>query len=241
MDRQSDDKTLQRYARLAGLMYVFTNAVAIFAHTTAGGYVVRNDPAATAANINASLSMFRLTIAGELVTIVGTIAIFLSLYVVLREVNRNLALLAAFWRLAENCILGAMVFLTLTAVEFASSGPYMAGADSNQLQVLMYGLLRVHQWGFQVGFLFLGLGSLVFSYLWFRSGFIPRWIAAWGMFASAIMAIVALVVVVYPPFYGMVTMAYMAPMGLYEIGLGFWLLIRGIRLPAADVTATQTG
>ena len=55
MDRTSDDRSLQRYAKLAGLMYVLTNAVAIFAQSTGSGYIVRNDPAATATNINASL------------------------------------------------------------------------------------------------------------------------------------------------------------------------------------------
>ena len=42
------------------------------------------------------------------------------------------------------------------------------------------------------------------------------------------MAVVALIVIVHPPFYGMVTMAYMLPMGVYEIGLGMWLLTRGL-------------
>lgn len=242
MHGRRDESTLQRYAKLAGLMYLLTNAAAIFAQFYGRGFIVRNDPAATAAAINEAPALFRLTVAAELFAVVGTIALFLGLYVVLRDVNRNLALLAAFWRLAENCILGAMAFLTFTAIELASNGPYTVGADAGQLQVMMYALIRVHQYGFQVGFLFLGLGSFVFSYLWFKSRYIPRLIAAWGMFASAIMAIVAVIIIVYPPFYGMVTMAYMFPMGLYEIGLGLWLVTRGIKIPptAADLRHAET-
>ena len=241
MTGRSDPKTLQRYAKLAGLMYLLTNAAATFAQLTSGRLIASQNPVATAENINASLALFRLTLAAELLTIVGTIALFLGLYVVLREINRNLALLATFWRLAENCILGGMTFLSFAAIEIVSGGRYMQDADMSQLQVLMYALLRVHLYGFQVGFLFLGLGSALFSYLWFKSGYIPRWIAVWGMAASAIMAVVALIVIVYPPFYGMVTMAYMAPMGLYEIGLGLWLLIRGIKIPdsAPEIPATN--
>jgi hypothetical protein len=231
---RSDERILRRYAKLAGLMYLLTNAAAIFAQQLSGRFIASNDPGATAGNITGSLSLFRLTLALELLTVAGTIALFVALYVVLREVNRNLALLAAFWRLAENCILAGMTFTTFAAVELISGRPYMQAADAEQLQVLMYALLRVHLYGFQVGFLFLGLGSAAFSYLWLKSGYIPRWIAAWGIFASLIMAVVALIVIVYPPFYGMVTMAYMAPMAIYEIGLGLWLLVRGIHIPAAE-------
>jgi hypothetical protein len=234
MTGPTDPKVLQRYAKLAGLMYLLTNAVAIFSHALSGRFLAGNDPAETAANIGGSLALFRLTLALELLTVAGTIALFLGLYVVLREINRNLALLAAFWRLAENCILAGMTFTVFTAVELIGDRPYLATADAGQLQVLMYAMLRVHLYGFQVGFLFLGLGSALFSYLWLRSGYIPRWIALWGIFASSIMAVVALIVIVHPPFYAMITMAYMAPMAIYEIGLGLWLLIRSLSLPAGD-------
>ena len=229
LDR-TEERRLQAYAKLAGLMYLLTNALAIFAHWSAGQFIASRDPAQTAANIKGATAGYRLTIAAELVTVAGTIALFLALYVVLRTVDRNLALLAAFWRLAENCVLAGMTFTSFVAVELISGGSYAAGADAGQLQVLMYALIRVHQYGFQVGFLFLGLGSALFSYLWLKSGYIPRLIAIWGIFASSVMAAVALVVIVYPPFFGMVTMAYMAPMAIYEIGLGIWLLTRGIRV-----------
>ena len=236
MTGPTDERVLRRYARLAGLMYLLTNAAAILAKTLSGAFLSTNNPAETAANISGSLSLFRLTLALELLTVAGTIALFLGLYVVLRDVNRNLALLAAFWRLAENCILAGTTFTVFTAVELIGSRPYLETADAGQMQVLMYALLRVHLYGFQVGFLFLGLGSALFSYLWLKSGYIPRWIALWGIIASSIMAIVAVIVIVHPPFYGMVTMAYMLPMGIYEIGLGLWLLIRGLSLPTAGRT-----
>jgi hypothetical protein len=82
--------------------------------------------------------------------------------------------------------------------------------------------------GFNVGFVFLGLGSTLFSYLWFQSRYIPRVIAAWGMFASSLMAIVTLAMMVFPALSAL-GLTYMAPMGIYEFTLGFWLLVKGIR------------
>jgi len=46
------------------------------------------------------------------------------------------------------------------------------------------------------------------------------------------MAAVALAIIVSPAIFRTLGLAYMAPMGLYEIGLGLWLLIRGVA-PAA--------
>ena len=145
----------------------------------------------------------------------------------LRPVAPNLALLATFWRLIENAVLALLTFASLLALALISRAAALSG-DPQLLPALVSALLYVHNFGFQVGFLFLGLGSTLFSWLWWRSRLIPRWLAGLGLFASALMALVALAIVIDPRVYSAVTMAYMAPMGLYEIGLGLWLLIRGI-------------
>ena len=85
-----------------------------------------------------------------------------------------------------------------------------------------------------VAFILLGIGSSLFAYLLLKSGYVPKAIAAWGIFASLLLAVGTLTVIVFPVAGDAVGMAYMAPMGIYEVGLGLWLLARGIRAPAAD-------
>ena len=41
-----------------------------------------------------------------------------------------------------------------------------------------------------------------------------------------------LVTMVFPRVYEVLGMSYMMPMGLYEVGLGLWLLVKGIRTPS---------
>ena len=48
------------------------------------------------------------------------------------------------------------------------------------------------------------------------------------------MAIMSLITMVFPVVWDRVGIAYMMLMGLYEIGLGFWLLIKGIKVPSAQ-------
>jgi hypothetical protein len=217
------------WARLTGLRYVLSNVTAIFTFWVRSRLVAGNDPARTADNIMASEPLFRAGLASELVTIVLTTFLVLGLYVVLKPVGRNLAALALLWRILENSVLAALTFASFTALALLGGGAYLNTAE---VEGLAYALIRVHIYGFQAGFLFLGLGSALFSYLWLKSRYIPPLIAAWGIFASLLMALVSLALIVMPGLISVITLAYMLPMGLYEIGLGLWLMIKGIRLPA---------
>jgi hypothetical protein len=46
-----------------------------------------------------------------------------------------------------------------------------------------------------------------------------------------LLALGSLAIIVFPGL-GVIGMSYMMPMGLYEVGLGFWLLIKGIKAPS---------
>ena len=83
-----------------------------------------------------------------------------------------------------------------------------------------------------VGFILLGLGSAVFAYLLLKSRYIPKALAVWEIFSSLVLAIATLAFIVFPGF-GIMGLAYMMPMGIYEVGLGLWLLVKGIRVPSA--------
>ena len=225
-----DDRTRRLWARWTGLLLVATNATAMFAIWTRGTFIASRDPAATAANIAGAETGFRLGLAFDLLTIAGVVPLVAGLYIVLKPVGPTLALLALLWRVVENAVLAMLTFASFTALALIGGGDFIRGLAPAAANDLVYALLRVHSWGFQVGFLFLGLGQAVFSWLWWKSRYVPRWLACLGIVASLIMAAMALGIIIWPPLFSIVTMAYMAPMGLYEIGLGLWLLLAGIRL-----------
>src|SRR5216684_3477402 len=89
---------VQTYARIAGLLFLIS--------LVAGGFgelyvptvlIVSGDPTATAKNIVASDSLFRMGFASYLVEAICDIALTLILYVLLRPVGRELALLTVFF------------------------------------------------------------------------------------------------------------------------------------------------
>lgn len=224
----------QRVAtKLVGFLYLFTNATAIIGFVIREKLIVPRDATQTATNIVSSERLFRIGIAAELITVVGVIILIWGLYVILKPVDRNLAWLGTFLRLTENFVLAFIVVQEFTTLAFLKSATTLQGFDAHQLQGLAYTFLRVYGDAFNIGFLFLGLGSAVFSYVWLKSRYIPRLLAAWGIFASLVMAFMSLAIIVFPRLAAL-GLTYMMPMGVYEFGLGFWLLIKGLRLPITN-------
>ena len=76
----------------------------------------------------------------------------------------------------------------------------------------------------------------MFAYLLLRSRYIPRALAGWGVFASVVFTTYNLAIIVFP---GAVALMYvaLAPMGIYEIGIGLWLLLKGARIGVGSANA----
>ena len=219
-------------ATVAGYVYLIAMATSMFAEIYARApLMVRGNAAQTAINIAANERLFRIGSVIHLLTFASDAVLAVALYVVLRPVNRNLALLAAVWRLVDCSILSVNMLNDFIVLRLVSGTDYLRVFDTKQLQALARLFYSVEASGFQIGFVFLGLGSTVFSVLWLKSRYIPRALAGWGIFASLVLAIVTLVILVFPTLGDAVGLTYMAPMFFYEVGLGLWLLIKGVRIP----------
>ena len=212
-------------AKVAGSIYLIAMATSIFAELYARAPLV----ARGTIDIAASERLFRLGSVIHLITFASDAMLAVALYVVLRPINKNIALLGAFWRLADCAILAVNMLNDFVVLRLLSGADYLRAFDTKQLQALARLFYSVEGAGFQIGFVFLGLGSAVFSYLWLQSRYIPRALAAWGIFASLVLAMVELAILLFPGLAAVVGMAFMAPMGIYEVGLGLWLLVKGLR------------
>src|SRR3954463_9893578 len=85
----------QFYVRIVGLLYLILILVGMFAVILVRDkLIVSGDASATANNIIGSQSLWRFGIAADLVMHVLDVPIMLIIYLLLRPVNKNLALLA---------------------------------------------------------------------------------------------------------------------------------------------------
>ncbi len=225
------DHLERKAARLAGITYLLTIATANF-----GDFYVRrqlfipDDFAQVIKNIAASSALVRAGIANDLVTIAGSAILSAALYVILKPVNKNAALVAVFWWLLE-CAIATVVTLNTLAVLFLVNGRgSLHGVSNVQLDTLAPVLISVDRAGNRIAAIFFGMGSLMFCYLWFKSRFIPRVLAAWGVFASLLPILAPLATVMVPGFDVPLRRARSGiPIIIFEVLLGFWLLLQGVR------------
>jgi hypothetical protein len=226
------------YARVAGFIYLFAMALGIFSQVfILGRIVVPGDAAATANNILASEGLFRLGIAVDVITFVSDVVIAWAFYELLKSVDKSLALLGAFLRIADGTILAVTTLNGLITLRLLSGVDYLHAFETSQLQSLARLFMSARGVGFDVGFVFLGLGSTVFAYLLFKSRYVPRALAGWGVFSSLALAVGSLAMILFPWFAANSSMTYMVPMFFYEVPLGLWFLVKGVEAPTAGVLA----
>lgn len=221
MTGNAGDRSLQAYATLAGFMYLFSMAVFVAHFAIVSGFVVRGDFAQTAQNIAGSEVLYRI---GLGLFLVGSLTIFVlgwAFYGLLKPVNHNVALLALTLRAADAAIIGVGAVILFAALNNYLGVPNDAGTRAVLGQVISRGFGA----SFNISFVYLGVGSVLYFYLLFTSRFIPRPLAAFGMLASVLHLTQAFAHLLFPQQAAQLGMLAFAPMGTAEVATGLWLLL----------------
>jgi len=213
-----------RLARIAGVMYLATVALALFGEAYVRGSLLDGSSAAqSASNLIASNLLYRIGLATDLLTFSGVAVLVWALFLLLREIDSHLAVLALVFRTIELGVHFSSMAFGMVGMSLLAGGEYTAGFTAPQLHSMVGMVLRGQMAGLGIGFIPLGVGSAIFALLLFRSGYVPKILAAWGVFASILLASYSFGVVISPD-----TSDYfyvgMLPMFIYEVSLGFWLL-----------------
>jgi len=240
MTTSTIDESQRKAAKVAGLAFPisFATVVAvnfgIFARL-----IVSGNPAETAQNILAHETLFRIGIAGDMVYCVGVVVLLTALYVILKPVSQNLALLAAFGRLVHGLTWLLLTINLFTVLRLLRDDDYSRAFGPGQLPALARLFLSGYD-AYYVGLLFWGLGATVASYLWFKSNYIPRALAAFGVISSAWCAACTFVFYIFPDFAKTVNLSWFdSPMAIFELTLSFWLLFKGLQPSGVAVPTMQ--
>jgi hypothetical protein len=221
------DESQRKAARAVGIAYLTALPPAIFSEFYVRQLVAAESAAQTARNVMTHERLFRLGIASNLTVFAIDIVLITALYVVLRPVNRNLALLAAGWGLIETAILVVVTLRDFEVLRILSGASYLHSFDANRLEALARLSISAHADAYGVGLVFAGLRSTVFCCLWFKSRFIPRALAAWGVGASLLMGASAFAFIIFPELAKIVAVEiYGTPIFFFELTMGLWLLLR---------------
>lgn len=232
MANRNVDMPPQTAARVAGALYLVIIAAGIFAEFfVRQSLVVAGDAAATAANITASEGLFRVGIAADLTMIISDIIVGLIFYVLLRPFSQALALLAAFFRLAQATVLGLNLVNLFVALELVNSEGGPAAGGAGQAQQFATVFLNAHAIGYTIGLVFFGVYLFILGYLFLRSGYVPRvlggllMLAAAGYLVDSFAQVLLTNYAAYEPIFAFVVFV---PALVAELALALWLLVKGV-------------
>lgn len=209
MSRSASETTVRERARLAGFLYLVVNAI----------YIV-----SLIAGSEGPEELRRAAVALQATASAATIVMAWAFYELLKSTGAGLALMALLFRVGESALYGVTAIFSLLLL--TSAGAPTSGPDGAALQILT----RAQFASGYVGTIYFCAGSAIFFYLLLKSRFIPRAVSVFGLAATAVTFLDALVRIGAPTF-----ATYLAYSGalllLAETLTGAWLLF-GPREPA---------
>jgi Domain of unknown function (DUF4386) len=236
------DDSQRKAAKVAGFACLITFATVVTVNFGIHERLLVENNAETARNILTHERLFRIGIAGDLIYCAGVIVLLTALYLILKPVNRGLALLAAFWRMVWVLMWLVMTLDLFDALRLLRGADYLQAFQAERLQALASLYLGTRFDYYYVGLLFGASASTVCGYLWFKSRYIPRALGAFGVISSAFCVACTLVFYVFPNFNKIVNLWWFdTPMAIFDIALSFWLLFKGLRPSGVAETAKATG
>jgi hypothetical protein len=163
-----------RTARFAGLCYLIFILTLSISTQIRSQFIVSDDAAATANNILANELLFRIGFVTEIISAIFFFLAAWALYVLLKPVNKNLALLFLLLNLGGVAVECINMLNLFAALPLLSGADYLSvfSADQLQAQALLY--LDQYSNGFMIAQIFYGAWLLPLGYLVYRSGFLPR-------------------------------------------------------------------
>jgi hypothetical protein len=219
----------RRVGRMLALLSLLLIISGVFAQGFVSDRLIDYSNATTTANnILAHKGLFEMGFTVFLIEMACNVATAALWYVLLRPVNRSLALVSAFIDLSGAVIktFARVFFIAPLWVLLRGGGGASAvlpGFTSEQVQSIALILLRINNSGAAAAMAFFGFSTILQGFLIYRSTFMPRWLGALSMICG-----IGWLTFLYPPL-GSRVFIFAAPVGLLGVVLMiFWLLVRGV-------------
>ena len=215
-------------ARIAGFTYLFYAAIGIcleiLMHRARS---VDGDSAAKLARIGEHATDVRIAILITLLECFSALVLAVTLYGITRDQDRDLAVLALSCRVSEGVIAAMAATLKMGLLSVATASVAAAAPDAAAAQALGALLLKEGSSSTLIGATCFAIGSTIFAYLFLRARSIPVWLAWIGVLGSALL-VVGLPLQLAGFLGGPVSDVMWIPVAVFEVVLGFWLLIKGV-------------
>src|SRR6059036_1717842 len=221
---------IKKAARIAGAIYASMVVTGPFSLIyVPSKLIVRDNAAATAENVLAHETMFRLSILADLVGQVIFICLAIALYRLLSGVNKIWAALMVAFVLVSAAVGFVNTLNDIAALILFRGADFLAVFDKPQRDALGMLFIRLHTQGIFIDEMFWGLWLFPFGLLVFRSGFLPRFIGGWLMINCFGYIILSVIALFFPAYYG-AAFNWSQPVLFGELAIMLWLLVKGAKV-----------
>jgi hypothetical protein len=165
----------------------------------------------------------------ELMLVVSAVGTATTMYPLLRKYNETMALWHVCFRFLEAVIITVGVISVLSLLTLSREFVAAGAPDPSSFHSSGIILKAIHDWTFMLGPLFmLGINTVMYSYIFYKTKLVPRFISILGMTGATCVFICSLFVMfgVFPQisFWGAVLAV---PVAANEMILAVWLIVKG--------------
>ena len=217
--------SLKTYSRATGVFLILTMVGGWLGEVQIPSQFMTGDTATTADRLRDQGALFRLGFAAYLVEAFSDVVLLWLFYVLLKPVNRDLALLSAFFGLVAMTTFAVMKMLYFSAPIFITESRYVTGLSPEQNAGMATVFLRLYGRLTGAFMLFYGTAWLIRGYLTIKSGFLPRFLGALMIIAGVGFFAKNITKVLLPEYSSDLLLI---PMGLNVLTLAIWMLVKGV-------------
>lgn len=215
-----------RLARITGGIYLTYVLASVLAGVL--GQIGLGDAQQVQQAIITSPGSFRMGLVLALLTGLLFVLTAWGLYVLLRPVNNELALLFLMLNAVGVAVQGAAMLFLVSALLLNDGASQLQGLSGAQVDGLTYLAASTYKTGWVTAQLFFGAWLFPLAYLVYRSRFLPRFFGVLLALDGIAVAIWFLQVFLLPD-YPAIRYPGLAVSFVAEVGLGLWLLVLGVR------------
>lgn len=222
---------LKKQAHITGWLYLVVIFCAGFSQgAVRESIVVAGDAVATAQNILRSESMFRWGLITDLIAFSTDIAISVLLYLLLKSVNKPLALIMASFRLIAHPAIASLNLLNhYAALRVLKSPDLTSQFDPAQLNEVALFFMEAHHMGYLIAGVLFGFHCLLLGYLLYNSGMFPKVLGFLLIAAAVGYLIESFGFILLPEFKSVFAWIVGVSAGIGEVSLCLWLIFKGVR------------
>lgn len=225
------DLSQRNAARIAGLLYLLNAVFATVAVIARMSLVVPADAATTATNITASEGLYLISFMGNGLMMLVGFFLPLVLYVVLKPVDKNYAVLFVSLILMSVPIMALNLVNQYAAMLVLSDADYLTLFTTDQIRALMMLFLDLEEIGYAIAKIFFGLWLLPLGYLVYKSGYFPKILGILLVIGCFTYLIDFSMFFLFPSIYDSISMLINIPTMFFELAFAFWLLLKGANVP----------